>query len=155
MKMLYCRRCGTAIISDETLLQSIIDQMNAVNEKIPRAKGIEKTELIHEVSQYKTMYKALVHNITSKEYAEAVTPYILHEMLDIVRSKHLLTEAEINQIYDSGKRKAQKTAEQLRKKEKLIYGTFEALSNRTKPDPTANAAIANADRAVTGGGRTN
>ena len=146
MKMLYCRKCGTAIISDETLIQSVLDQMADAKQRVSKASGIEKTKLIHEVSEYKSIYRALMHCITQREYAEAVAPYILHALVETIKARKLMTEAEIAQIYDDGREKAKKASERLRKQEKEIYGTFESISNYTKPDPTANTAIAAVDR---------
>ncbi len=146
MRMLYCRKCGTAIVSDETLMQSILDQMDDVRKRIQHAKGIERPALIQQLSEYKSMYKALMHNITQREQAENVKPYILRELRDTILSRKLMTEDEVNQIYKAGEQKAKKAAEQLRKKEKEIYGSFEAISNNTKPDPTANEAIHNVDQ---------
>lgn len=147
MKMLYCKKCGAAVISDETLLQSILDRMDDAQEKALRAKNnAEKQILLHQAAEYKTMYKSLMHNITSREYAEAVIPYILREMLSVVKDRKLLTDAEIEKIYADGKVKAKKVQDHTRKLEKEIYGDFEAACNRSKRDPTADAAIADADR---------
>ena len=147
MKMLYCKKCGAAVISDETLLQSILDRLDDVQERALHAKsGSEKQILLHEAAEYKTMYKSMMHNITQREYAEAVVPYILREMLITVKGRKLLTDAEVEKIYADGKAAAKKVQEHTRKIEKEIYGDFEAACNRSKRDPTANAAIAEADR---------
>ena len=143
MKMLYCKKCGTPVISDETLIQNIVDKLDEAQNKAHKANSTaEKNIYLHEAAEYKTMYKALMHNITQKEYAEAVIPYILREMLNTVKAKKLLTDAEIEAIYAAGKVNADKVAQQARKMERQLYGDFEAAYNRSKPDPTADRAAA-------------
>ena len=119
MKMLYCKKCGAAVISDETLLQSILDRLDDVQERALHAKsGSEKQILLHEAAEYKTMYKSMMHNITQREYAEAVVPYILREMLITVKGRKLLTDAEVEKIYADGKAAAKKVQDHTRKVEK-------------------------------------
>ena len=147
MKMLYCKKCGAAVISDETLLQSILDRLEETqNQALHARSNAEKQVYMQAASEYKTMYKSMMHNITSREYAEAVIPYILRELIQVIKSRKLLTDAEIEQIYADGKASAKKVQDHTRKMEKEIYGDFESACNRSKGDPTANAAIAEADR---------
>ena len=88
MKMLRCRKCGTAVISDETLIQYVLDGYNEAVQNAARAKGSQKSVALAEVAEYRSIYKALMHNISSKDYAEAVTPYILNALVDTIKSRN-------------------------------------------------------------------
>ena len=147
MKMLYCRKCGAAMISDETLAQNILDKVHDAARRASHGPGRYRAAALQEAAEYRSMYKALMHNITQKEYADTVTPLILKAMTDEVKRRGLMTEAEIDTIYEAGKALARTRKAQAEKEEQLIYGQFEAKCiNRFKPDPTADTAVANVDR---------
>lgn len=150
MKMLRCRKCGTAVISDETLIQYVLDGYNEAVQNAARAKGSQKSAALAEVAEYRSIYKALMHNISSKDYAEAVTPYILNALVDTIKSRNLLTEDELAACYDKGKQTAQARKESLEKEVRRIYGEAQRISaSPPYRDPTANEAITNVDK---GGG---
>lgn len=146
MKMLYCRKCGAAMFTDEALSQNILDQMSIVIRRAKRANGKYKSTLLQEAAGYHSMYKALMHNITQREYAETVTPFILKALTDEVKNRKLLTDKEIDVIYERGKTLAKVRKREAEKQEREIYGAFETMCNRSKADPTADAAIVNVDR---------
>ena len=146
MKMLYCRKCGAAMFSDETLAQTILDKVHEATNRASHGPGKYRAVALQEAAEYRSMYKALMHNITQKEYAETVTPLILRAMTDEVKRRGLLTDEEIETIYEDGKALALARKTKAEREERLIYGQFETACNRSKPDPTADKAIANVDR---------
>lgn len=147
MKMLYCRKCGAALFSDEALAQNILDKANEAANRAKHGPSKYRAAALQEAAEYRSMYKALMHNITQKEYAEKVTPLVLKAALDEVRRRGLMTEDEISALYDKGRALAQAKKRMAEKQERLIYGEFETACNRSKPDPTADTALANIDRA--------
>ena len=94
MKMLYCRKCGAAMFSDETLAQTILDKVHEATNRASHGPGKYRAVALQEAAEYRSMYKALMHNITQKEYAETVTPLILKAMTDEVKRRGLLTDEE-------------------------------------------------------------
>ena len=146
MKMLYCRKCGAAVITDEDLAQRILDRANEAANRAVHCPGKYKPAALHEAAGYRAMYKALMHNISNRDYAEAVTPLILATLTKEIKARGLMTEEEIAVIYDKAREQARIKKLAAEKEEQRIYGEFEAACNRVKADPTANEAIANVDR---------
>lgn len=146
MKMLYCRKCGAAIFTDEDLSQKILDRANEAARRAERCPGRYKAAALSEAAGYRSMYKALMHAISQREYAEAVTPLILKAVVEEIRARNLLAEDEIAALFEKGKAVAAERARAAELHERDVYGEFEAACNRSKPDPTADQAIENVDR---------
>lgn len=146
MKMLYCRKCGAAVITDEDLAQRILDRANEAANRAVHCPGKYKPAALHEAAGYRAMYKALMHNISNRDYAESVTPLILTALVKEIKARGMMTEEEIAAIYDRAREQARVKKLAAEKEEQRIYGEFEAACNRAKADPTANAAIANIDQ---------
>lgn len=146
MKMLYCRKCGAPVITDESLLQTVIDRMNDAVDRANKARNYRvRVTALAEVAEYKSIYKSLMHNITQKEYAESTAPIILKQLNTVIRERGLLTDAEIGEIYEQAKAVARAKREQAEQEIERIYGNFKTVSNRAGSDPTADAAIASID----------
>lgn len=146
MKMLYCKKCGTAMFADESLAQNVLDKINEAVDRARRCPPRYRNAAIQEAAEYRSVYKALMHNITQKEYAETVSPIILKALTEEIKARKLMTDEEVARIYDEGKALARKRKEVAEKEEARIYGTFKTTCNRANSDPTADAAIDRADR---------
>lgn len=146
MKMLYCRRCGAAVITKEDLAERILDRANEAATRAIHCPGKYKPAALHEAAGYRAMYKALMHNISKREYAETVTPLILKALTDEIKSRGLMTEDEVRKCYTRGEEMARAQRLAAEKEERKVWGEFEAACNHVKADPTANEAILNADR---------
>ena len=146
MKMLRCQKCGAAVISDETLIQSVLDRWDAARKKVEKAQGRAYVQATQEAAEWKQIYKSLMHNISNKDYAEAVTPYILREFTDLIRAKGWMTEAEMDVVYEKGRQAARVQQAQKEKEIRRIYGGAEYVPRLPHKDPTANKAISRVDR---------
>lgn len=146
MRMLRCRKCGAAVISEDTLIQSVLDQWAAARQKVEGAKGKRYTMATQEAAEWKQVYKSLMHNISNKDYAESVTPFILHEFVAVIRANGWMTDAEIDATYMRGKQAAQVRREQAEREIRRIYGGLEYAPPLPHKDPTANKAISRVDR---------
>lgn len=144
--MLRCRKCGAAVISDESLIQTVLDLHEDAVKRAKYGQPKKRPGALAEAAEYKAMYKALMHNISNKDYAEAVTPYVLKILLDEIKARGLLTEAEIAACYEKGRELAQTRKEQAEKEIRRIYGEAHSAAGRAYRDPTANAAIARIEK---------
>lgn len=141
MKMIRCQKCGTAVISDETLLQNVLDAMSEANRKARRSKTGERNAYLQEAAEHKTIYKALMHNITQRERADRETPFELSELVHHVISTGKMTKDEVDAICDRGKRRAKAAHREADAEIERVYGAFEGISNRTMPNPTEREAL--------------
>lgn len=120
--------------------------MDDANRRARRARGLAKQQAIQEASEYRSMFKAFMHNQTTLEYAKHEAPLILSTLCAYIREHGLMTDAEITAVYDKGKERAQARARMAEKEMERVYGTFQTFSSRPYADPTADAAIARVDR---------
>ena len=146
MRILYCRKCGAAMFSGGDIAQSILDRANDAAARAKKCPGRYKAALIQEAADYRAMYRALMHNITKREYAEAVVPCVLKALTDEIKTRNLMTEEEIQEVCERGRAVAEARKREAEKEENRIYGTFEAKQDRTRKDSTADRAVANVDR---------
>ena len=153
MKMLYCRKCGAPVISGEAMAQEILDRITDAAERAKRGPNRRKLAALAEAAEYRSVYKSLMHNITQKEYADAVAPEILRELTAEIRARKLLTEDEIGSIYDRAKESARAKSKAAEREIERLYGRFETESNKTVSDPTADAAISRLDGGRAGGNK--
>ncbi len=146
MKMLRCRKCGAAVISDESLIQTILDLHEDAVSRAKTCAPKKRPAVLAEVAEYKSMYKALMHNISNKDYAEAVTPYILHILVNEIKARKLLTEEELDACYSKGREQARIRKEQAEKEIQRIYGQALTACHLPYRDPTGDTAAAHVDR---------
>ena len=146
MRMLYCRKCGAAMFAGEDLAQTLLDRANEAANRARKCPGRYKAALLHEAAGYRSMYKALMHNITKREYAEQVIPAMFKALTDEIKAKQLMTDAELRTVCDRGKAVAMAQKAEAEKEAERIYGEYESACNKTMRDDTANAAIASVER---------
>ena len=145
--MLYCRKCGAPVITDESLLQTVIDRMNDAMDRADRSRNYKvRVAALAEAAEYRSIYKSLMHNITQKEYAESTAPIVLKQLNIAIRERGLMTDEEIGEIYETAKDVARAKREAAQREIERMYGNFKTMSNRAGSDPTADAAIASMDR---------
>lgn len=146
MGMLYCRKCGAAMFVGEDLAQNILDRANETADRAKHCPGRYRAALLQEAASYRSMYKSLMHNITKREYAEKVIPAVFKALTDEIKARKLMTEEELEAVCQRGRESAAAQRYEAEKEEQRIYGEFETACNRSKPDTTADRAIANVER---------
>ena len=146
MRLVKCRKCGATVITDSTLLESMIDAMNDLNEKALRAKrGADKQAYIQQVSQLKKMIAQVQHRTAQLEVRRTTVMAELAELVHYVMSKGLLTYEELDEIRAVGRKKAEQKNKEDERVINEVYGEFKSNTtfNRSKADPTATNGIHN------------
>jgi hypothetical protein len=146
LKLIRCQKCGTAIISDETLLQNVLEKMNDAVRRAQKCKAANRPAILQEAAEYRSIYKALMHNITSRERAEMETPFVLSAITRHLVEEKILTQEEVDHIANEGRQRARAARRRYDAEIKKTYGDFECAANRTKADPTASRALNNVER---------
>lgn len=146
MRMLYCHKCGTAIIPQESLIQEVLEKGEEATRKAERGPRSMRNAYLHEAAQYRSVYKMLMHYITQLEIARTITPQQLKALKDEVLARGLMTEEEVQALYAKGRRRAEARMAEAEREERRVYGYFETIANRSKSDPTADAALDRIDR---------
>jgi hypothetical protein len=138
--MIHCQKCGAAIVSDETLLQRILDAMEETNRKARCGKAKERNVFLQMAAEYKAIYKAVMHNITQRERAERETPYVLSELASHLISTGMMTAEEIEAIRIRGVQKAAVAYREADAEIQRVYGDFEGIVNH-RSSPTERAVL--------------
>lgn len=137
MKLIRCQKCGTAVISEETFLQNIMDAMEDTCRKARRAKyHSEKNALLQEAAEYRSMYKAFMHHLTERDRAaHNVDAYKVSELYNALVRTGRMSTAEFQAICAAGEEKARIRRDAEDKELNAIYGCYETVCNRTMPSP--------------------
>lgn len=142
MNVLRCKKCGAAIVTDDVFFQRLLDRIDETTKKAEQCKnGSLRAVYIQEISTYKSMYKSYMHNLSKLEEMQNKDTYKLREIIRYIRDRELISEDQIKKIYELGEKRATENARLVKREISLIYGKFDSMSNRTKADPTAEAAF--------------
>lgn len=142
MKMICCDKCGAPIISDETFLQNILDAMDDANRRAKHARTYsQRCVYIQEAAQYAKIFKAFMHNLTRRQEAENQNKAVLSALREHVISNGMMTQEQMNIVYEKGMRKARAKETECQKELDRIYGEFETICNRSMSSPTERDAF--------------
>lgn len=144
LKLVRCPKCGTAIMGEQQFLQNIVDAMETENRRARNAKAYPvKRFHEHQAADYKQLFRSFTHHLTEKDRLRNESAPRYTALKTYVLSKGLMTAEELETVIKAAD---VKTAARLREEDKILnrlYGSFDTISNRTQPDPTARAAIQN------------
>lgn len=140
MKLIKCRKCGSAICTDATFQDRMLDAINELSEKarkdkrnagsyLQQAAAVKKimTQYLHRTSQIDTDFRRQVHE-------KAV---LVHYLLD----NGLITQEKLDELNAIAGERAKASDERDAEAIELLYGDFEnIMANKTKPDPTYRKA---------------
>ena len=143
MKLIKCKKCGTPIISNDLMLQRLLDGMQEANKNALKAKnGPQKNVYIQQASQYKQLIKSITHTTAQLEERHRYLNAELKELVRYLAENGIMTYDEIGLIQNKAREKAQKGMDEDKKKlNKLYQDGYNELSNNSKLDITYNKAI--------------
>lgn len=144
MKLVKCRKCGTAVMTDDSLLENMVEEMNECNRKAIRSDSAERHMYVQQASQLKKMIVQIQHRTTEMETRKNSNVTFLANLKTHVVQNGLMTWEQLDEIED----KARKDAALKDKKDseaiEEIYGSYRnSMINRTNKDNTAKQAFKN------------
>lgn len=150
MRLIHCKKCGAAMVTENALIERMNDTVHELNEKARRSKhgGIAKSYLAEAASVTKMM-KGIIHNTAQMEDRRITVACELSEIVHYLRENKLVSDEKLEELRKIAREKANKKNAENQKEIDRIYGEYKAKYtpyNNTKSDPTANRAIAKADR---------
>lgn len=138
---LRCEKCGAPVISHADLLDRIKAEWDAELRKRRHTHGPERTEIESKIAQCRTCYKSLAHLMGTREYAQAVAPARYRVMKEYVMKYGLITAEGVQKLEDTADSIARANLAAEDKAIARIYGDFDTICNRGRPDPTADAVL--------------
>lgn len=145
MRLIHCKKCGAALVTEDALVERMNDTIHELNEKARRSHNgkIAKTYLAEAASVTKMM-KGIIHNTAQMEERSTTCQLELTEIVHFLRKNNLITDEKLDELRKIAREKAKVRNAENQKEIDRIYGTYKSLytpSNNTKSDPTANRAI--------------
>ena len=146
MKLIHCRKCGAAIVTENALVERMNDAIHELNEKARKAKnGKMANSYLAEAASVTKMLKGIIHATTQIEERRTTCMCELTEIVHYIRSNNLITDEKLDELRKKAREKAKEKNAANQKEIDRIYGEYKALDtpfNKTKADSTANKAIA-------------
>lgn len=142
MKLIKCKKCGSTIMTDETLLAAMQEEYNSLVKKSHRAKGADKNLITQQLKHLHKMMVAVCHSSTEAERRKDATHNELCLLKKYIIANNLIDFETLDRFGDEARELARKKATEDEKKIAEVYSEFEnTFCNRTKADPTAKEAI--------------
>lgn len=146
MRLIRCRKCGAMICSQDTMVESMMAEVERLNKLAENDckynKGRLRNVYVQQSSQVYKMMKQIIH-LTSQmdEYSRLLSTekgVLVHYLLQ----NNLITLEKLHELEAYAREKAKIADERDQKQIEAIYGDFRRETvNRTKADPTARKAI--------------
>ena len=141
MRLIKCRKCGATIATDETFIQRMMDDINALSEKARKDRK-NAPSYVQEAKAIRKIMQQYLHTTASMDSHKRRLTNELSVLIHYVRENNLISDEKLAELTNVARERA---AEQDRKDEERVrelYSGFENISfNRTKADPTAKQAM--------------
>ncbi len=150
MRLIHCRKCGSAIVTEDALIERMNDTIHELNEKARHSKNgkIAKSYLAEAASVTKMM-KGILHNTAQMESRKSGSGCELSEIVHYIRENNLISDEKLDELRNIAREKAKIRNEENQRELDRIYGKYKGTyipSNNTKSDKTAEKAIRNTEK---------
>ena len=150
MRLIKCKKCGSAIVTEDALLERMNDAIHELNEKARRSKNKRiASSYLAEAASVTKMMKGILHNTAQMEERKNTCHLKYIELKQYVIQNNLITFDKIDELEEIAMEKAKERNLKNQKEIERIYGKYTSLYtpfNNTKADTTANKAICRASK---------
>lgn len=96
MRLIRCRKCGAALVTEDALIERMNDTIHELNEKARHSKNgkIAKSYLAEAASVTKMM-KGILHNTAQMEARKSGSSYELSEIVHYIRENDLISDEKL------------------------------------------------------------
>lgn len=145
MRLIHCKKCGAAMVTENALIERMQDTIHELNEKARCTKNdkIAKTYMAEAASVTKMM-KGIIHNTAQMEDRRITCQLEMSEIVKYIRNNNLITDEKLDELRAMARDKAKERNLANQKEIERIYGEYKPLCtpfNNTKADTTADRAI--------------
>lgn len=147
MKLIHCKKCGAAIVTEDALLERMNDAIHELNEKARREKnGKKANSYLAEAASVTKMMKGIIHNTAQMEDRRITCQLEMAEIVHYLRDNNLISDEKLDELRAIAREKAKERNIENQRELDRIYGNYKAMytpSNNTKADTTAKKAMKN------------
>lgn len=125
MKLIRCRKCGAALVTEDALIERMNDTIHELNEKARHSKNgkIAKSYLAEAASVTKMM-KGILHNTAQMEARKSGSSYELSEIVHYIRENDLISDEKLDELRKTARERAKIRNEENQKEIDRIYGKY-------------------------------
>ena len=140
MKLIKCRKCGATIATDETFVQRMLDDINALSEKARKDKR-NANSYLQQASAIKKIMTQYLHRTAQTDEFAMKNLYELKTLAHYVLDNGLVSQEKLNELNEIARKKYEEKIKFNQQEVDRLYGGFENISiNRTRADPTEKKA---------------
>ncbi len=142
MKLVKCKKCGSTVMTSETLLTTMQEEYNSLIKKSQRAKGSDKQIITQQLSHIKKMMVAVCHSNSEMETRKNVAYNEVLLLKKYLVENNIVPQEMLDNIQSKARELARTKSLEDEKKIAELYGEFENhFYNRVKSDPTAKKVL--------------
>lgn len=136
MRLIKCRKCGATIATDETFIQRMMDDINALSEKARKDRK-NSASYLQQAAAIKKIMQQYLHTTANMDERRRELQCKLSILWNYVHDNNLIEDEKLNELMDKGEEIARERIKQEEERVNELYRGFENISiNRTKRDPT-------------------
>lgn len=146
MKLLRCRKCGTFITTQDNLIEQMMEEvkrLNSLAEKDAKFnKGRLKSVYQQQSSQIFKLMRQIIHLTSQMDEESRLLQNKISVLVYYLRTNKLITDEKLHELEEKARKKVEEKNASDEAEIRMLYGEFNSIcQNRTKADPTANAAL--------------
>lgn len=146
MRLIHCKKCGAAIVTENALLERMNDVIHELNEKSRKTKNrYAANSYSREAASVTKMMKGIIHNTAQMEDRKTTCALELSEIVNYIRQRDLVSDEKLDELRTVARKKADERNKENQRNIDRIYGSFNRLYSPSN-DPTANRAVKNTER---------
>ena len=146
MRLIHCKKCGAAMVTENALIERMNDAVHELHEKARHStNGKVAKSYLAEAASITKMMKGIIHNTAQMEDRKITCSMELAEITHYIRFNNLVTDEKLDELRQIAREKAKVRIAENQREIDRIYGEYKSLYtpfNNTKSDNTANKAIA-------------
>ena len=141
MKLIKCRKCGATIATDETFVQRMMDDINALSEKARKDRK-NQASYIQQVAAIRKIMQQYLHATANMDSYHRRLTNEMSVLINYIRENNLISDEKLAELTNKARERAAEKERAEEEKIKELYRGFENISiNRTKADPTERNAL--------------
>ncbi len=141
MRLIKCRKCGTSVATDNTVLESLIGQMNSCSSAARKCKPSQRNSYAQQAAQLGKLITQIQHRETMLEQRRSESLNLKMLKGYLIENK-LMSYEQLDEVERKANLENQKKIEQDEKAIQKLYGEAQNVTiNRSNKDDTANNAF--------------
>lgn len=141
MRLIKCRKCGATIATDETFVQRMLDDINALNE-MARKDRKNYASYIQQAAAIRKIMQQYLHVTANMDTHKRRLTNELSVLINYIRENNLISDKKLAELTTEARKRAEEKEKQEESRVAELYGGFENISiNRTRNDPTERKAL--------------